>query len=217
MGQSEPFGTPIRRLLWQGGRYRDGLTLQVPRGVSVYGLALMPLTGSPEPDVVALTPEDRLGVWTARGRRLWTSGDAYGGAAISFPFTPANERRDADPVIGRILGRVIPLPESPEGPEILVFENLLPVGGQIRRFLPGLAPIMFTEGRIHRLRWTDGGFVRVWQSRTTEGYVVDFAYGDLDQDGAPEVVVGVVRRGLTQDTLNPFGRSKGYLVLYELP
>jgi hypothetical protein len=217
VGDNEPFESSIRRLVWQDGRYRSGTTLTVPKGVGIYGLALMRLTGSADPEVVALTPEDRLAVWTARGRRLWTSADAYGGAPISFAFTPARPSRDQDEVIGRILGRVIPLPDAPEGPEILVFENLVPVGGQARSLLPRLMPILFTQGRMHRLRWKDGGFVRVWESRVTEGYIADFAHGDLDGDGVPEVVVGVVSRGLNLETLNPLGRPKAHLVFYELP
>lgn len=217
-GDPDPFSASIRRLVWRDGRYRAGPTLRVPRGVSVYGLALMRLTDSPEPDIVALTPEDRLAVWSARGQRLWTSPDSYGGPAIAFPHTPAAQGRGLDPVIGRVLGRVIPMAaEGSDGPEVLVFENLLPIGGQARTFLPRLTPSLFTQGRIHRLRWQDGGFIRIWQSAITDGYVADFAYGDVDGDGTPEVVVGVVPRGFSLETLNPLSRPKGHLVLYELP
>lgn len=213
---AEPFDPTIRRLIWEGGRYRSGMTLRVPNGVSVYGLALMRLTGSPEPEIVALTPENRLAVWTAKGRRLWTSPDPYGGPVVTFAFVGAVER-DGDAVIGRVLGRVIALPGGPEGPEVLVFENLLPIGGGIRTMLPRLVPLLFNQGRIHRLRWREGSFLRVWQSRVTEGYIADFGLGDVDGDGVPEVVVGVVQRPLDLEALNPLGRARGHLVLYELP
>jgi hypothetical protein len=68
---------------------------------------------------------------------------------------------------------------------------------------------------MHRLRWREGGLQRVWQSQNTEGYIADFTFGDLDGDAIPEVIVGVVPRGLA--TLNPIGRVRGQLVLYELP
>lgn len=219
VGEVEPFGAPVRRFLWEGRQLREGPRLALPAGLSVYGLVLLPLTGGAEPDLVGLTPEDRLGVWTARGRRLWTSADPYGGAAVTFPFTPSHETRqqlEQGAVVGSVRNRVLALPGE-AGPEVLVPENLLPVGGQFRTLLPRLAPLAFTSGRIHRLRWRDGGFVRVWTSRATEGYVADFAYGDLDGDGIPEVVVGVVPRGFTLDTVNPAGRPRGHLVLYELP
>ncbi len=217
VGDADPFASSIRRLVWQDGRYRDGPTLRTPAGVTVYGLTLMRLTGSAEPEVVALTPEDRLAVWTAQGRRLWTSADPYGGPAISFPFDPVNVPKDPDMGVGRILGRVIPLPGGAEGPELLVFENLLPVGAQFRTLLPRLAPLAFSQGRLHRLRWKDNRFVRVWQSRVTEGYIADFAQGDVDGDGLPEMVVAVVPRGLNLATLNPLARPRAHLVFFELP
>jgi len=88
---------------------------------------------------------------------------------------------------------------------------------QGRGVLPRLAATLFNRGRIHRLRWKDGAFVRVWQSNVTEGYIADFAYGDLDGDGLAEVVVGVVPRGFDLETLSPLGRPRGRILAYELP
>jgi hypothetical protein len=216
-GDTELFETEIRRLLWDGERFRDASRLRVPRGVGVYGLALMRLTGSPEPEVVAFTDDYRLTVWTARGQRLWTSSDPLGGSAVTFEYVPigsARRQADGDTLVGRIAGRVVPLPGSAPGPEILVYENLLPALQQGRGLLPRLAATLFNRGRIHRLRWKDGAFVRVWQSGVTDGYIADFAYGDLDGDGLAEVVVGVVPRGFDIETL---GRPRGRILAYELP
>jgi hypothetical protein len=218
-GDTEPFEPEIRRLQWDGDRFREGARLRVPRGVSVYGLALVRLTGSPDPDIVAFTDDYRLGAWTARGQRLWTSGDALGGSAVTFEFNPtggARRQAGGDSLVARVAGRVVPVPGA-AAPEVLVYENLLPVLQQGRGILPRLAATLFDRGRVHRLRWREGAFVRVWQSGTTEGYIADFGYGDLDGDGIAEVVVGVVPRGLDLDTLNPVGRPRGRLLAYELP
>jgi hypothetical protein len=218
-GENEPFEPEIRRLQWDGERFRDGIRLKVPRGVSVYGLALVRLSGSPEPDIVAFTDESRLNVWTARGQRLWTSSDALGGSAVTFEFNPtggARRQAGGDSLVARVAGRVVPVPGTAT-PEVLVYENILPVFQQGRGLLPRLAATLFDRGRVHRLRWRDGAFVRVWQSGVTEGYIADFGYGDLDGDGIREVVVGVVPRGLDLDTLSPFGRPRGRILAYELP
>jgi hypothetical protein len=212
-GQSDPFPfeSSVRRLVWRDGTYREATRLKLPSGVTVYGLALMRLTGSPDPEVIAILPEDRLAVWTAKGQRLWTSADPYGGAAVTFSYAPTGESRDRVEPIGRIYGRVVPVASEGDELDILVWENLLPLGSQFRTLLPRLAPIAFTEGRMHRLRWRDGGFHRVWLSQVTDGFIADFTYGDFDGDGTPEVIVGVVPRflGLVE--------RKTYLVLYELP
>jgi hypothetical protein len=180
-------------------------------------LALVRLTGGSEPDVVALTGEDRLSAWTARGRRLWTSKEPLGGAAVTFPMVSQSERRDPQTLVGRIRGRVLALPGGPEGPEILVFENMFPAVAGVRTLLPGVAPSLFTQGRMHRLRWQDGGFITLWRSSITEGYIADFAMGPVDSDGVPKVVVGVIPRGFNLNTLNPLGRPRAQLVVYELP
>ena len=219
-GEDEPFDQEIRRLVWDGERFRDASRLRVPRGVSVYGLALMRLTGGPDPEIVAFTDDYRLTVWTTKGQRLWTSSDPLGGSAVTFEYLPtggARRQGGEDTQVGRIAGRVVPLQGSPQGAEILVYENLLPVVQQGRGILPRLAATLFNRGRIHRLRWKDGAFVRVWQSGVTEGYIADFAYGDLDGDGLAEVVVGVVPRGFDLETLSPVGRPRGRILAYELP
>jgi hypothetical protein len=220
-GEDEPFEPDIRRLVWDGERFREASRLRVPRGVSVYGLALMRLTGGADPEVVAFTDDYRLTVWTAKGQRLWTSADPLGGSAVTFEYIPlgaARRQAGGDTIVARIAGRVVPLamPGAPS-PEILVYENLLPALQQGRGVLPRLAATLFNRGRIHRLRWKDGAFVRVWQSGVTEGYIADFAYGDLDGDGLAEVVVGVVPRGFDLDTLSPLGRPRGRILAYELP
>ena len=220
VGEDEPFEQDIRRLLWDGEHFRETSRLRVPRGVSVYGLALLRLTGNPEPEVVAFNDDFRLTVWTARGQRLWTSSDPLGGSAVTFEYLPpgaARRQAGGDTIVARIAGRVVPLAMASPGQEILVYENILPALQQSRGVLPRLAATLFNRGRIHRLRWKDGAFVRVWQSNVTEGYIADFAYGDLDGDGLAEVVVGVVPRGFDLETLSPLGRPRGRILVYELP
>ena len=221
VGRREPFEGSIHRLVWTDGRYRAGPAIRVPPDVNLYGFALMRLTGAPEPEVVALTGNDHLGAWTAAGKRLWASGDRFGGAAITFAFNQSGRRdnviQEGEPnFVGRVRGRLIPVTGDGDSPEVLVFENILPLG-QVTAYLPGTGSALFTQGRIHRLRWKDGGFVRIWQSSVTSGYITDFTYGDLDADGSPAVVVGVIPRGLNLDALNPFARSRARLVLFELP
>jgi hypothetical protein len=217
-GETEPFAADIRRIVWHDGAFRDGPALRLPTGVGIYGLALAHLTGSAEPEVIALTSDDKLVVWTASGQRLWTSPDAFGVPAITFAYQspfPVQGSSIRDEPIGRVQSRIVALGDRGAGPEVLVYENILPLLDQGRRFLPRLASTLVSQGRVHRLRWKDGAFVRVWQSAVTAGYIADFAHGDLDGDSLPEVIVGVVPRGAAE--LSLFGRGRSHLVLYELP
>jgi hypothetical protein len=218
VGRREPFEPTVERLIWRGSRYEEGPRLRLPTGVGIYGLALVRLTGQELPDIVALTSDDLLAAWTARGQRLWASSEPYGGAAVSFAFTPVGGSvQTREETIGRVLGRVVALPAAGGGPEILVFENILPAVGQVRTALPGLTSTLFTQGRIHRLRWHGDRFQRVWSSALTDGYIGDFGFGDFDGDGVPEVAVGVTARGLTLEALNPLARSRAWVIAFELP
>jgi hypothetical protein len=217
-GEPEPFEREVRRLVWNGTRFNDGPHFRIPLGTSVFGLALMRLSGRPEPEVVVLTPDDRLTVWTPRGQLLWTSGEPLGGSAVTFNYGPAASRSSEvqDGALYRVPGRVIPLTGGSES-EVLLYQNLLPAVEQGRGMLPRLAATLYNRGRILRLRWRDGAFLRVWQSGITQGYIADVGYGDLDGDGIQEVLVGVVPRGFDLETLNPIGRIQGRIVSYELP
>ncbi|HSE94494.1 MAG TPA: VCBS repeat-containing protein, partial [Methylomirabilota bacterium] len=216
--EPEPYEGPIRRLVWQGDRYREAVAFRVPRGTSVYGVALARLTGSVEPDLIAFASDDRVGVWTARGQNLWLSAGSYGGPAIAFNYNPGTRPQEmGDDVVARVMPRIIPLPPSPEGTDVLVLENTLPLVAQARGIFARTQPSLVNQGRIHRLRWKAGGFLPVWQSALTQGYIADFAFGDLEGDGIPRVVVGVVPRGLNLDSLNPLAKPRGHLVFYELP
>jgi hypothetical protein len=216
--EPEPYESAIHRLVWQNDRYRDAVALRVPRGISVYGVTLARLTGSPEPEMIAFSSDDRLGVWTARGQRLWQSAGVYGGPAIMFNYNPGTRPNEiGDDVLARVMPRIIALPPAPEGTDILVFENTLPLVAQARGLFARTAPNLVNQGRIHRLRWKAGGFLPIWQSALTQGYIADFGFGDLEGDGIPRVVVGVVPRGLNLDSLNPLSKPRGHLVFYELP
>jgi hypothetical protein len=217
-GAVEPFERETRRLVWNGTKFEDGMHFRLPPRTSVFGLALMRLSGRPEPEVVVLTPDDRLTVWSPRGQLLWTSSDTLGGSAVTFNYGPAASRSPGvqDGALYRVPGRVIPLAEGSEA-EVLVYQNLLPALEQGRGVLPRLAATLYNRGRVLRLRWRDGAFLRVWQSAVTQGYIADLGYGDLDGDGIPEVLVGVVPRGFDLEALNPLGRVQGRIVSYELP
>ena len=118
--------------------------------------------------------------------------------------------------MARIAGRVVPLPGA-SASEILVYENILPAFQQGRGLMPRLAATLLNRGRIHRLRWKDGAFVRVWQSGTTEGYIADFAYGDLDGDGLSGSRRGGRAARVRSGHPEPVRTARGRILAYELP
>jgi hypothetical protein len=50
----------------------------------------------------------------------------------------------------------------------------------------------FDRGEIHNLVWDENALTTNWKTREIEGYISDFQVKDADNDGEPELVVGVI-------------------------
>ncbi len=55
-GVDKAFDTPIHEIRWQGGEYREGQKMQIPEGLSVYGLTMDKLGSSGTEKVIVLEP-----------------------------------------------------------------------------------------------------------------------------------------------------------------
>ena len=92
-GVDKPFDTPIHEIRWQGGEYREGQRMQIPEGLSVYGLTLDKLGSSGTEKVIVLNQDDylnifeptdkplsRVAIFGGSKELLWKSEDVFGGS-----------------------------------------------------------------------------------------------------------------------------------------
>jgi hypothetical protein len=52
---------------------------------------------------------------------------------------------------------------------------------------------MFNGGQIECLSWDNFGMYSEWKTREISGYISDYAYGDINNDGEKELVFSVVK------------------------
>ena len=89
----KPFDTPIYEILWQNGEYREGRKMQIPEGLSVYGLTLDKLGSGGAEKVITLNTDDYLCIYDQTDKPLskvaifggskeliWKSEDVFGGS-----------------------------------------------------------------------------------------------------------------------------------------
>jgi hypothetical protein len=158
----------------------------LPGNLSLYGLAF--LGRAENPLTVQLNAYDNLVVRAANGELLQESEEINGGSEAFIPrLDPLRHRSDED------VRYVYPAPRF----EVVGSNTLLaPANIGSRTFKRHR---LFKESRLDLLQW-DGAQLRpIVSGRVEKGYLVDYRYADIDNDGTKELASLLVtaRPGLT--------------------
>ena len=70
--------------------------------------------------------------------------------------------------------------------EIIIVKNLSSAG----RLMPNVK--LFTSAEVYNLEWDGLGMVENWRTRKINGYVADYQFKDIDNDGENEIVLALV-------------------------
>ena len=69
---------------------------------------------------------------------------------------------------------------------------------------------MFTSSEIYNLEWDGLGMAENWRTKKINGYVADYVFKDIDNDGKPELVLALVL------SVGSSIRDKSVIVVYKL-
>ena len=188
----------ISEYAWDGKNYSRQNTLDIPGRVKVFGFAMADLDQDGKNAILFYDDVDRIDVFRD-GERIWRSRRSE---AYRIPVLRKNEDEKEE---RRIPGRIeLTTLGEEQRVHLVLFENLSPF-----KFIQGLP--MYNKSRIHLLRWTGETFARDFQSEDSDGYAVDYAVADVDNDGQQEVLLAKVLKG---DDL--FKTPKSQIAVYEL-
>lgn len=176
-----------KRLTWQGGRYEPEGPVTLPKGTTILGYAVGRLTPKGQEMIVAFDDSDHLRLFSASGAERWTSDDVYGGN-VNFLERNTQTGRGDSPDRLYLPQRIGVFDVDGDGADEVIVPNNQ---GKGARFLANYRK--FTNGRVVILGARGPGLTKTLRSSKVAGYVADFAVGDLDADGSPEVVVAAVR------------------------
>jgi hypothetical protein len=206
MGINNPFDSSIYEIVWKNGKYQQGRQMKIPQGLSVYGLAIAPLEKNGPSRIIALDSYDYLRVYEQTDKSIdridalggsraaiWKSSDVFGGSNDYFDRTmsqlsPANpEDKDKMPYVNlRIINRGV----GKEGrAELIIARNF----SLERRWFENLR--IFTSSEVYEMEWDGLGFAEKWRTKKIHGYVADYQFKDIDNDGKPEVVMALATSG----------------------
>ncbi len=70
--------------------------------------------------------------------------------------------------------------------EIIIVKNISSAARMFQRVK------LFTSAEVYNLEWDGMGMVENWRTKKISGYVADYQFKDIDNDGENEVVLALV-------------------------
>ncbi|MBA4396044.1 MAG: hypothetical protein C0394_01445 [Syntrophus sp. (in: bacteria)] len=198
-GIEKSFDSDIHEIVWSGGRYVQGKKQMIPQGLSIYGLTIDNLSEGGKDKIIALNQEDYLCIYEPTDKPLWQlqtfggsdkliwrSEDNFGGSNlyvenINQPGIEAHEKKTY------ISTRILTYDTNKDGKrEIIIVKNISSSGRLFQNVR------LFTAAEVYNLSWDGLGLLENWRTRKINGYVADYQFKDIDNDGENEIVLALV-------------------------
>jgi TolB-like protein len=204
-GMESAFTTPIYEIVWQNGEYREGQKMRIPEGLSVYGLTLDKLTSGGAEMVIALNEDDYLCIYEQTDKPLskltifggseeirWKSDEVFGGSnTFVEPIIQSSAGQGDDLNKTKYINlRIVTYDTNKDGKrEIIIVKNISSAG----RLFQSVK--LFSSAEVYNLEWDNMGIVENWRTKKISGYVADYQFKDIDNDGENEIVLALVLSG----------------------
>jgi hypothetical protein len=214
------FINPIHTVSWENGKYVLGEKLQIPAGLSVYGLTLDAIDAAGVERVLTFDENDYLRIYEKTSKLLihlktvmganeliWRSDDVFGGSNNIFKpaFAGGTRSMSESPDLIYMNPRILTYDLNKDGKkEVYVVKNLSAMG-RVMKNMP-----LFTSAEVYNLEWDGIGLAEVWRTKKISGYVADYQIRDIDNDGQDEIVLALVL------SVGPTLKTNSCIVAYKL-
>jgi len=205
-GVTELFVSGVYELEWNGSGYDAGPPVELPGGLTVFDFALGDIMKDGRELVIAFDKYDHLRLLKPSGGREWEGKDTYGGSENFLEVPVPGNARDQD--IDRVFlpQRLLVVDLDRDGQsEVVVVRNHALTGRVFDRFR------RFDEVQFESLSWDGLGLSRNWHTRKVSGYACDYAVGDFDNDGRPDLVAALVTT-----RPSPISKPRSSVIAYDL-
>jgi len=221
-GFNKPLDTQIYEIVWRDGKYVSDQKMKIPLGLSIYGLTIDNVgTGGGE-KIIALDELDYLCIFEKTNKPLskiftfgfssdaliWRSDEVYGGSNNYFENIdkthPENNSQEIDKSAFANL-RILTFDTKKDGKKQLIIAKNLSSVGRVFKHLK-----LFTSSEIYNLEWDGMGMAENWRTKKINGYVADYCFKDIDNDGKPKLVLALV------SSVGASLQDRSVIVVYEL-
>ncbi|MGD0021870.1 MAG: FG-GAP-like repeat-containing protein [Smithellaceae bacterium] len=221
-GFNKPLDTQIYEIVWRDGKYVSDQKMKIPLGLSIYGLTIDNVgTGGGE-KIIALDELDYLCIFEKTNKPLskiftfgfssdaliWRSDEVYGGSNNYFENIdkthPENNSETIDKSAFANL-RILTFDTKKDGKkQIIIAKNLSSVGRVFKHLK------LFTSSEIYNLEWDGMGMAENWRTKKINGYIADYCFKNIDNDGKPKLVLALV------SSVGASLQDRSVIVVYEL-
>jgi hypothetical protein len=189
------FSGPVRRYVWQGGRYVPGEVVPLPKAFpNIYGFIQADVDGDGVFKVLVLDHLDYLHVFDRGGTELYRTSDRFGGTENVIEYDRYRSGENPRSGIERknilLQGRMFFQDIMGNGKKQLVVPRNTPSTGY------AFQTRMYDKGKMLGLSWDGVGMQPVWETREVPGYIADFALMDPDGSGNRKLVLLVVQTNI---------------------
>ena len=199
-GISDLFLPGVYQLTWSNNNYESKDKISLPKAITIFGFATGDVMNDGSQAIVTFEEDDRLRIFSQDGEKIWKSDERYGGSKNFLLKTPDSDKHIFLPQ------RVFITDLDRDGNyEVTLVKNHSTTGYLFRR------SIVYSGAQIVSLFWDGLGLGLSWSTRKVSGYFSDFAIGDIDNDGKPEIAATVQSN---QGSL--FKKAKSSIITYDL-
>jgi TolB-like protein len=217
-GFDKPLDTQIYEIVWRDGKYVPNQKMKIPLGLSIYGLIIDNVGSGGGEKIIALDELDHLCIFEKTNKNLsriftfgfssdaliWRSDGEYGGSNNYFENID-KRKPDENEKSAYVNLRILTYDTNNDGKkEIIIVKNLSSVARVFKHLK------LFTSSEIYNLEWDGLGMAENWRTKKINGYVADYCFKDIDNDGKPEIVLALVL------SVGASLRDKSVIVVYKL-
>ncbi|MEN6331358.1 MAG: FG-GAP-like repeat-containing protein [Smithella sp.] len=221
-GFDQIFNTAIYELVWRNGKFVEGPKMKIPMGLSIYGLAIDNFgTGGNDDRIIALDELDHICIFRQTNKPLnqiftfgfhnddliWRGDEEFGGSNNYFENVEDKKRYEDESTrkSAYVNLRILTYDINKDGKKELIIVKNLSSAGRVFKNIK-----LFTSSEIYNLEWDGLGMAENWRTKKINGYVADYVFKDIDNDGKPELVLALVL------SIGSSVREKSVVVFYKL-
>lgn len=200
LGMDTPFSSPIHEITWNGKQYKEDRKMKIPAGLAVYAFALDVIENRGTEKVIAFDEDDYLVIYDKTDKTLanihvlggskeliWKSEEQFGGSNNTFAPYGLNTSFTENPIRFFVSPRITTVDTNKDGKkEVIIVKNISATGRAFKN------ATLFNSSEIYNLEWDRMGLSENWHTAKINGYVADYQFKDIDNDGQNEVVIALV-------------------------